>query len=99
MFIKQSNRRQSLKIFKNSFQKGSPKEFAIFLFDSLITAVFYDVKISIFQYSFCGNAFIRSDTIGFRGAFTTTSNIYDRAFCKISNNVFSCLLFSQKTPF
>ena len=45
------------------------------------------------------NFFIRFDTIAFRGAFKTLSNIYDRAFCKISQHFFQPLTIFVKTPF
>ena len=71
--------------------------FVMFAPKELIPAVFYTVKISIFQYSFCCNICIRCDTIAFRGAFRTSSNIQDRVFCKLSYHFLSVNYFRNKT--
>ena len=86
----------NIKIPKNSFWKKVQKSLLCPYFDSLIPAVFYAVKISIFQDS-CGcNFFFWFDTIAFRGAFRTTLNIYDIASCKISQHFLAVNYFCKK---
>ena len=82
-----------LKNFNNSFSKEVQKGLLYPHFDFLIPVVFYvfDSLIpSIFQNRSCCNFFIRFDTVKFRGAFRTQSNICGRTFRKSSQQFFNC---------
>ena len=90
-----------LKNFINSFSKEVQKGLLYPHFDFLIPVVFYlfDSLIpSIFQSRSCCNFFIRFDTVTFRGAFRTQSNIYGRTFRKSSQQFFQLLtIFANNT--
>ena len=86
--VPQPNRRQSLKNTFKKIRKEVQKRLLYRCFDSLIPAVFYAVKVFIFQDSLCCK-YIRFHTAALRSASRTPSNIYDRTFCKISQQFFS----------